>query len=272
MKQITNEDLQRCELEILQSVATFCENQGLRYSIAYGSLIGAIRHKGFIPWDDDMDIVMPRKDYEIFLSTYKHDRFYIGSVEFDENWPYPFAKCIDDTIILDEHIRGCKPIGAYIDIFPLDGLPNDKIEIEKVYKRVVSRWKILSIGFRQARNKDVKNPIRIIGRYVRTTACYLFRKQIIRKMIESAKKYDYDSSEYVGNQTLGTYGLRNALEKGKLGGSTQVTFEGRIYKAFQGYDYYLRHIYGDYMKIPDKEHQVKHFNDISWNLMKFDDK
>ena len=111
MKEITDRDLQRCELEILQSVASFCEQNGLRYSLAYGTLLGAIRHKGFIPWDDDIDIMMPRKDYEIFIRTYKNEKYYVGAVEQDEKWPNPYAKCIDNSIVIDEHIRGCNIYG-----------------------------------------------------------------------------------------------------------------------------------------------------------------
>lgn len=273
VKQITTEDLQKSALEILQSVASFCEEKGLRYSLGCGTLLGAIRHKGFIPWDDDIDIIMPRKDYEVFLKTYKNEKYYVSAIEFDEKWPYAFAKCMDDTILLDEHVRGCGPIGAYIDIFPLDGLPDDEYEIAKTYRRLERRMEIVAIGMRRPSiNWKDKRLIRSILRYIRHNVCYLFRKHFVYKIVESAKRYDSDSATFVGNQSWTRYGTRNALEREKLGSLTQVMFEGRPFKAFQGYDYYLRKIYGDYMKIPDEEHREQHTNDKSWNLKKVEEK
>jgi len=265
MEQISNKDLQLIELDVLKSVDAFCRKNNIRYSLYYGTLLGAVRHKGYIPWDDDVDIVMPRKDYERFINTYSDDCFVVKSVVNEKNWPFGFAKCMDMRLLVDEHIRGYKPFGAYVDIFPLDGLPDDDSKIDKIYKRVVRRGKIMTVGQWPAVNPNKSNPLRAIGRYVVTTFCHILSKPMLKNMVKDAKRYDYDSSKYVGVLCLLTYGKKNCLEREKLGSFSDISFEGFNFCAFSGWDYYLSHIYGDYMQLPPEDKRIVHAHNLKWN-------
>ena len=262
---ISCEELQQYELNVLRSVDAFCRTNHIRYSLFYGTLLGAVRHKGFIPWDDDVDIVMPREDYNRFIRTYRDSRYVLKSVETDPDWPFGFAKCMDMRLLVDEHLRGCGPFGAYVDIFPIDGLPDDLKQIERIYKKIWRRWLILELGRWPMRKKGEINPIKAALRFAATNTFWALRRIVMDRFVSDARKYDYDSSKYAGVQCLGTYLEKNCLEREKLGGITDITFEGERFLAFEGYDYYLSHIYGDYMKLPPQDQRIVHNHDLRWN-------
>lgn len=256
-------ELQKVELDILDSIDKFCRSHNIHYSLAFGTMLGAVRHKGFIPWDDDVDIVMPRDDYERFLNEFSSGHLIIKSVEIDKEWPFPFAKVFDMKIELNEHIHGCEPYGAYVDVFPLDGLPNNFRKIKKIYAKVVRRWFIIARSFTESRHSS-KNIFRKIARFIIISICWFLRKPLIKKMVKSSKKYDFNDSKYVGCQSIGTYGLKHAVEKEKLGYYSDIYFENHYYMCFSGFDYYLSHIYGDYMKIPPESDRITHTHDLKW--------
>ena len=123
--QITSLELRRIQLDLLIAFDKFCAANELHYSLDYGTLLGAVRHQGFIPWDDDIDISMPRPDYDRFLSLTKNGLgiYEVRSGEYTPGYFYPIAKMIDPRTILVEHTIGDAHImGVYLDIFPLDGL------------------------------------------------------------------------------------------------------------------------------------------------------
>ena len=120
-KYINVEELKHIQLDMLSDIAEFCEQNNIKYFLAYGTLIGAIRHKGYIPWDDDIDICMPRPDYDKFLSLYnKKDSAYKAvAFELDENYKLPFAKVNDTRTVMWETMYDQDVFGVYIDVFPL---------------------------------------------------------------------------------------------------------------------------------------------------------
>ena len=136
-EEITIREMQQIESDILRSFSMYCEENGLRYYAAYGTLLGAIRHKGFIPWDDDVDVMMPRKDYEQLIGGNNNieGRYSIISRKNKADFPYAFAKCIDNYTEMEEMTYRFGKIGVYIDIFPLDGMSNNAI------KRTMHFWK-----------------------------------------------------------------------------------------------------------------------------------
>ena len=132
MKELTIEELKEVELNILKDVAKFCEINKIQYFLCGGTLLGAIRHKGFIPWDDDIDIAMPRADYERFFKLYNgnNSRYKADSLENNNNWHMSFGRVGDINTVLYEHTlkNKYKKYHAFIDIFPVDGLPNNTIK------------------------------------------------------------------------------------------------------------------------------------------------
>ena len=129
MKEISFEESKKLELDILLAVADFCNKNNLTYFLAYGTLIGAIRHKGFIPWDDDIDIQMPREDYNKFIETFSHERYKTIAPGTPLS-KHSFVKVIDtETVKIEAHKKYKKGfLGVDIDIFPLDGTPSDENE------------------------------------------------------------------------------------------------------------------------------------------------
>lgn len=265
MSDISNAVLQKYELSVLKVVDSFCRDNDIRYSLFYGTLLGAVRHKGFIPWDDDIDIVMPRPDYDRFIRIFNDKRFVLKAYEIDPEWPFGFAKCMDMRLLVDEHLRGCEPFGSYIDIFPIDGLPDDKKTISRIYKKIYRRWMILELGRWPMRKKGEINPFKATARFLGTNVFFSLRNVVMKRLISDSKKYDYDSSRFVGVQCLGTYGEKNCLERKKLGIIKDIEFEKETFCAFEGQDYYLKHIYGNYMILPPEEDRIVHNHDLKWN-------
>ena len=137
MKELSREEVQRVETKLLEEFADICESHGLSYYLAYGTLIGAARHQGFIPWDDDVDVMMPRKDFEILFSEFNGWRLRDTS-QFvhcrNETCRFPFARIMDTrTLVDEEYSEGEEELGAWIDIFPLDDMP---LDADKLFKRI----------------------------------------------------------------------------------------------------------------------------------------
>ena len=130
MKEIGIEELKRIQIGILKHLDAFCNENNLKYFMCGGTLLGAVRHKGFIPWDDDIDIMMKREDYDKLIELYpKNDNsnFKLFSYELDKSFPYPFAKMDDFRTIFEEEINDSYKIGVNIDIFPIDYITEDEL-------------------------------------------------------------------------------------------------------------------------------------------------
>ena len=144
MKEIGIEELKSLQVDILKKIHSFCEEKNLRYFIAYGSLIGAIRHKGYIPWDDDIDIVMPRKDYDLFINSFNGnvDNLHVLCPENTPSYYTPYANVCDKRTILDEfHLTHFGiDVGVKIDVFPLDNVPEDSCQ----YKHLIDKMRRLN--------------------------------------------------------------------------------------------------------------------------------
>ena len=131
--------VQKEELDILVFFDAFCRQHNLRYSLAYGSLLGAVRHKGFIPWDDDIDVIMPREDYELLIRLFddKTNRFFLQSHYSEAHYYYPFAKIRKNGTVFREKFLEDKQInhGFYIDVFPADKVRDKKRKKDYFYIR-----------------------------------------------------------------------------------------------------------------------------------------
>ena len=126
MRQISADELKEIQLNLLNNIDHFCKSNGIQYFLAYGTLIGAIRHDGFIPWDDDIDIAMPRPDYDRFIkkfNAYSKD-YQVEDYSITDNYPTPFAKVIDTRTEMRMTLYNQRSSGVYIDVFPIDGIGN----------------------------------------------------------------------------------------------------------------------------------------------------
>lgn len=253
-KEINVEGLKKIQLDILTQVAEFCDQNGLKYFIGYGTLIGAIRHKGYIPWDDDIDIVMTRADYQKLLTCFKVQNLEIVSPELNRDCPYTFAKIYNTKTQLIELFDIKFDIGINIDVFPLDYFPDDVHESEKLMKRIHRlRCVIGAKGITLVSKRSlIKNIILLMGKCV---CSFLDYRTFIKKIVVHSQAYN--ETNFVGNAVWG-YGMKERVPKEIFNDCVNVEFEGRKFKAPIGYDRWLRHIYGDYMQLPPEEKRVTH--------------
>lgn len=260
MRKITDiETLQKIEIEILDYVVCICKQNGLMYFLAGGTLLGAIRHKGFIPWDNDIDIAMPRNDYEKLCEILRE----MSGIEYqlielrDDNMYYcPFVKVVNDRTILKENAGGesIMPLGVYIDIFPIDGIENND-------KKSVKRYlKIRDWSYRIANATLYIENLSFWRRLIKKVWQVLIvdvlkREKYFNILVKLLKKFPYGSTEYI----VSTYGLRaekEIIEYSAFAQTINVEFEGKMYNAPVGYDKYLTQMYGDYMKLPPESERV----------------
>ena len=264
MKEINTEELKQIQLSILCEVHDFCERNKIKYFLAFGTLIGAIRHKGYIPWDDDIDILMPRPEYEFFIKNFQHpflETFHYNSKRRDL---IAFCKVYDKrTTYIEESSQDYSCLGVNIDIFPFDGL-SDNLNIAKKHVKHVMKWTNISVIKKMTtKHKRVwyKNLVLAILQSVLSVIPYRY---VINKICGLMKYYDYNQSEYVVH--LYDAQLYKIMEKKYFEKLVLVEFEGRYFYAPKCYHEYLTTYYGDYMKLPPIEQRCSHhFYKAYWN-------
>lgn len=250
--------LKEIDLEILKEFIYICDKLHLKYYILGGTLLGAIRHKGFIPWDDDIDVGLLRADYEIFIDKAQDlmkDKYFLQTYKTDKEFPANFAKIRNsNTTFIESAIGHCKiNHGAFIDIFPLDYYPN-KISCFFILKK-----KLLTLRITYAyNNKILKNKIkiaRIISKFVYPSIVTAIQKrEKLYKSIENGSR--------IANYS-GTWGKREIVPKEWYGEGAEVLFEGIKVMAPKEYDKWLTQVYGDYMTLPPVEKRKSHhFTDV----------
>ena len=251
-------ELRQIQIGILDEVHSFCEAHGLRYFLSSGTLIGAVRHKGYIPWDDDIDIYMPREDYEAFLATYhdKSGRYKAINPRLESDYYYTFAKVVDlRTKMIETETEGYE-IGVFMDIFPVDYVTDDLQERERVFKLKKLLYKIRRCKISNA------NPLRSRLAYwcyksLPVSAHYVFR--LIQRLIVLGKP-----THTVCNMTEAGPKIKGCFPAEDIASSVDIEFEGKTYKTMVGYKDYLERTYGDYMTLPPVEQRVTHQFEAYW--------
>ena len=260
MRKLQTDDIKKIELNILMFFDNFCRKNDLKYYLSGGTLLGAIRHKGFIPWDDDIDVCMPRNDYEkliqIFPEEYEN-RYILKSIQ-RENFVFPFVKLIDkNTKIFSKYNNSCVDSNLWIDILPVDGLPKDNEELRRLYKSVDFYRKLLMLNFANIGQGSTK-----LKRFLKPIAIFFAKiigvDRCLTKMEKIAKTYDYDKSDYVGAITWGLYGMGERMKKSEFEKTIYVDFEEHKFPTFSCWDSYLKGLYGNYMKLPPVEKRKTH--------------
>ena len=251
MKELTLEECKKISLEILIDIADFCDRHGLRYFFSVGTLLGAVRHQGFIPWDDDIDIMMPRPDYIRLLNEYEGP---YRILKPSAGLLY-YAKAYDPKTVkyeADTDYRKNQAIGVDIDIFPLDGIVNDPEVIDKLYKKECFLETLLRLS-----NQPIflrRNPLKAINRIVPRI---IGSRNIVKMIEKNAMTYDYDTSDYVIRMRWSPNGFTGALPK-EVFEKAEGQFEGHTFCIPKGYDAFLTAFFGDYMTIPKEEDRVTH--------------
>lgn len=262
-KVISIDELKEIELEILKEIHKICVENGFRYSLAGGTLLGAVRHGGFIPWDDDIDIFMPRPDYNKLIEYCKMHQtpFKLICHETEKKYSYLFAKAINPntTIIEAGANRTDVDLGVYVDIFPIDGLGDDyKSATNKFNTRRFSRELLVAYNwkkyFRSKTRSIIYEPIRLVMFLLSRCANH---NKLINKIQKRFSPNDFENYKYSAC-ICGAYRLKEINTKEVYSEYTDIEFEGVKFKVIKNYDAYMGSIYGDYMKLPPKEKQVSH--------------
>lgn len=249
-------------IECLIEIDRVCNENGLRYYLTGGTLLGAIRHKGFIPWDDDIDIAMPRSDYEKLrniASVVFEKKFRLVTIDEDKNYYCRFAKLYHQETTLVEFEHPFYLGGLYVDVFPLDGLPKDEIKRKKHFIKYTKALNILYRLYSHPIKISEVNSLRGLLRYGKRKIYGLLYSipEIIKVCEKTAKTYPFEESEYVANLS-GAWGEREITKREYFDEHDYAEFEGRKYRIPKGYHMLLTGLYGDYLQLPPIEKQVSH--------------
>lgn len=265
MKTIGLEEQKKILLDILIDFDRVCRANDIEYSIAYGTLLGAVRHGGFIPWDDDIDVIVTREEYnkiKKIMNSELKDNYYFVSAETDKRFAAPLAKIIDTNTILKElgHYSDKLDLGVYIDIFLCDFIPNDIKERQKVYKRSVFLQKVWSFS-----GNNFENSNKIVH-FVRSLAnrTSIARHAALRSYKLAEKTTD--DRDMMAPLVFGNLVRdKNAMAYKDLTDLTEYEFEGHSFRGIKDYDKYLKIWYGDYMELPPEEKRVSdHPTEVYW--------
>lgn len=262
MKEITPDEQKHVLLNMLTEFHEICSNNGFRYFITGGTLLGAVRHRGFIPWDDDIDILMPRSDYQKLLALsstlFNSSDLSIIDIYSTPNYIYPFAKLVNTGTIAEENVDSKQKFGLWIDIFPLDNMSDDYDKAVKLFNKPNLLKKILTIkNIRQSKDRSItKTIVLAIGKLITSIVS---RHRLLLTIDHVCRKYESSTmTKYVSVVTVGTYGIKEIIDSSNYDDVIQLEFEGRMFNAPIGYKNILSNLYGDYMKLPPKEKQVTH--------------
>ena len=259
MIELSLDEIRKIELDMLAEFNDFCVQNNIEYYLSNGTLLGAIKYRGYIPWDDDIDVLVPRADYDRLISLFKDsDRYQLFAFEKNRKYHFPFAKLCDMTTFKrEENVINHLKLGVDIDIFPLDAWDDNIVKAEKEVSKI--RKNMLCLGLAKREKLGSSHWVKKSIKFAVMTLCKICGGGLfVRKIIQASKRHNKKHSKYCGCKSWCIYGTREIIPAEVFADTVQVEFEGSLFPAPVGYDTYLRSLYGDYEKDPPKEKQKSH--------------
>lgn len=260
MRTITDyTELRKIQMDILSYVDKVCHEQNIKYSISGGTLIGAVRHKGFIPWDDDIDIMLTRQEYDKLVKALSGDYedskpYKILTHSISKDFQFPYAKIVDERTILRENVKGCKDFGVFVDVFPIDYIPKSGVNLLFSRMRFLYNILILKRLTTNRKRSFLKNATIKLSQIILAPVS---SDRILDKMDAIARKAGRQTTDKMACLVWG-YGKKEIIPAGVHQKHCMLPFEDRTYMAIADYNTYLTNLYGDYMKLPPKDEQISH--------------
>lgn len=269
MTQITNDEIKKIELNILDEFVNFCNKNNLKYYLVYGTLLGAVRHNGFIPWDDDIDIGMLRDDYNKMIKILKSKKDFITDhiklkTPYSNNYQYPFSKIIDTrTFVREKTMKKKYTTSVWIDIFPIDYVPDNESKAMKfIYKiKKMRKYLFYSIEREYIAGNLLK---KILGFFLIPIISVFYQIFNIKKLIDK-KAQKYNSNKFkniafvINGDSEKTLFSTNQLEQ------AEYSFEGKKYTSFKNYELYLTKLYGKWKELPPESKRIAHSIEAYYN-------
>lgn len=270
MKEVTLEERKKILLDVLVYIDDVCREHDINYSLASGTLLGAIRHKGFIPWDDDIDIMLLRKDYNKLLNILSKQSDYTLITIHSKNYYLPFAKLCDKNTVLYESVHPyVEGLGVFVDIFPVDNLGNSVTE-SKAFKNDCYKKYLRSKALLPKVYYYSPSLLKKVVKFFLYTPRYIINKLLgnnfsnfLISFDKKIRKKEHMDCAYVGF-VISVYGDGSILNKDIYNDYIYVQFEGKNFKVIKEYDAYLKGLYKDYMKLPPEETQVTHHVNVAY--------
>ena len=274
MKEMSLDEIHEVNLEILKIIDSFCREHKIRYMLGYGTLLGAVRHSGFIPWDDDADVIMLRNDYDRFLKEFSdsEDYHFYAPEKGDSLLTYgrlcemkrTFFRARSKWALRD------RP-GVGVDVFPIDAVGDsvsDTEMVDSLYCAVREMWRlrgsrmIYPASLRLSRSagflRNLKNIVHLVFRFPRVPWSMIKSRTVLERFLKCLRLYKSNHSNMVGNLTIPTYADKEKMPASWFLETTEAEFERTMLSVPKHYSDVLRNYYGDYMKLPPEDQRGTH--------------